>query len=302
MEERKSQQKGLLIMIAAALLLPVIDAISKVLTAYVSPGEIALVRFSLQGALLFPFAYRELKIPKLPLLATHFLRGILNAVASLCFIAAITQMPLADAIAIFFAEPLLLTLFSAVLLKEKIGIARITACLIGFAGALFIIGPSFTNFGATAILPFLTATFFALYLIVTRKQSKRGESVNAMQFYASMGATLFLLPITLLGDAFSLPLFELSWPTTEVALLFLGVGASSLISHQLLTIAFTKADANVLAPFQYLEIVSATILGWLLFGQFPGAQTLLGAGIIIASGMFIFYRESSYPLNKKGRS
>lgn len=281
--------RGVLIMAAAMLVLPAMDACAKLLSGIVSPGEVAFARLLLQSLMLLPFVYKEIQLS--PRLWTHFLRGSLIGLATLFFFSSLTAMPLADALAIFFVEPLILTLLSPFFLGEKIGIHRIGACVIGFAGALLIIGPSGEKFGLIALLPLATAVCFAFYLIVTRRQRFSGESAAQMQFYSGAGGALFLAPVLLVGDSFGVEGLALSWPDQQAMGILLLLGLVSTVAHLLVTLAFGMAEASTLAPIQYLEIVSATLLGWVIFGDFPTLMTWAGIAVIIASGLYVYHRE-----------
>lgn len=282
-------ERGMVLMIAAMLVVPSLDAIAKWLSATLSPGEVAWGRFFFQSLMLAPlivFARRPLGAHP----GLQALRGILIAVALLCFTAALQVMPLADCIAIFFVEPLALTVFSALFLGEPIGWRRLAAVGVGFAGALIVIRPSYEVFGIEAALPLATAVCFANYLVLTRRLVVDGDAL-ALQFTASVFATLTLTVALAFGAVAEVPVLEVTWPDAGELWLLVGLGAIATVSHLVIVIAFRMAPAGVLAPFQYLEIISATALGLILFGDFPDALTWTGVVIIVASGLYVFHRE-----------
>ncbi|WP_425450463.1 DMT family transporter [Virgifigura deserti] len=293
-------ETGILIMAAAMLMVPCMDAIAKTLAATVAPGQVAWARFFFQTIFLLPAVLTMRRksargqaaggqaVP--PRLDLHAARGGLIAVATLLFFWALKHLPMADAIAIFFVEPLILTLLSALLLGEPIGWRRLAAVAVGFGGALVIIRPSWQAFGWAAVLPLGSAFCFALYLILTRLLAKR-ESAAAMQFWAGLFGALVLSAALGIGAGAGIGVIEPVWPSLRDWGLMVGLGVLATVSHILVVFAFRRAPAGVLAPFQYIEIISATLLGLLVFGDFPDATTWAGVAIIIGSGLYVFHRE-----------
>lgn len=285
---------SILLMIAFALIAPGVDVFAKLAAQTVPPGEITFFRFAIQATILLPLViwrghHRGLTTRVVGL---HALRGALIAIAIVCFITAIRLMPLADAIAIFFVEPLILTLLGALVLGEPVGWRRVAACAAGFVGALIVVRPSFEDFGWVAALPLATALSFSAYLLLTRTLSQR-EDPFAMQAYAGFFAAVFIAIALWLGHGSGSPVFDPVWPDGRGFLLVACTGVLATFSHLLVVYAFRKAPASTLAPLQYLEIVTATILSYLVFGDFPDALKWLGIAIIVGSGLFVFWRENS---------
>lgn len=289
---RTATETGMLMMTVAMLLLPCIDAVAKSLAGIVPPAEIALARFLVQTLVLLPLVLKAGPFRSLAVFGVNAARGALIMMATLFFFWALQYLPLAEAIAIFFVEPLILTLLSPLLLKEPVGWRRLLAVFIGFGGALLIIRPTFQDTGWPALLPLGAALCFAFYLVLTRRLATGMDPV-LMQFQAGLGgaatATLLLLagwwsgwlPNVILPVA----------PDTRSILLLVLLGLIATGGHILVVHAFRRASASILAPFQYLEIISATLLGYLVFGDFPDATTWIGIAIIVGSGLFVFYRE-----------
>lgn len=279
-------------MVAFAMVAPSIDIFAKLATVDQPPGQVSLARFAVQAAILTPVVLVIGGFGRLTLrgIGLQALRGFLLAAATVCFITALQAMPVADAIAIFFVEPMFLTLLSAWLLGEKVGWRRLLACLAGFAGAVIVVRPSFQHLGWVATLPLGTALFFAFYLLLTR-MTARQENPFAMQAWAGIFGGTFVIAALWLGEGSASRIFDPEWPDRRGWLLLLGVGISATVSHSFLTFAFRHAPASVLAPLQYLEIVAATTFGYWVFGDFPDALKWLGIAIIVGSGLFIFWRE-----------
>jgi drug/metabolite transporter (DMT)-like permease len=287
--------RGLVIMAVAMTILPCMDAIAKYMSTFhaMSPGQVTFYRFFFQMVLTVPLlltvagagAFRA----KRPWM--NLLRGVLHAAATLLFFTAVKYMPLADVFAIYFVEPFMLTALSAVFLGEKVGWRRWLAIIIGFGGAMIVIQPSFALFGLTSLLPIACAFLFALYLFLNRAIGD-ADAPLTMQTLAGLGGTLFMGVVLLIGDRMGNVDFAMALPGSgfTLALLVL-LGALSAYGHLLVVRAFRLAPVSILAPFQYFEIISATILGFLLFGDFPTASKWLGVVIIVGSGLFIIWRE-----------
>lgn len=287
---RTTSENGMLFMILAMLVVPGMDALAKLLTDTLSPGVIALGRFFFQTLLLLPL----MLVLRRPLLTTrwrlHALRGALIALATLLIFWAFQYLPLANALAIFFVEPLLLTLLSALFLGEKVGVRRLTAVVVGLVGALIVIRPNWQAFGWATVLPLGTAFCFAGYLALTR-HAAAAEDALTMQFWVGIFGALFMLAALVLGTLLEIRILAVTLPVLADWVLLVGVGVIATVSHVLIAVAFRRTSASLLAPFQYLEIVSATLLGYLLFGDFPDALTWLGTVVIIGAGLYVFFRE-----------
>lgn len=283
---------GILLMTAFAIIAPVMDALAKLIGDAVGVGQIVAFRFGVQTFVLFPiaFCFGWLHRPDAAETLLHFVRGLLIMVATAFFFQAVRYMPIADAIAIFFVEPFILTLLGAWFLGEAIGLRRYIACAIGFCGALLVIQPSFAEVGAPALLPLGTAVCFAFYLILTRKMSQRMHPV-AMQVYSGMTAILIIGPLLWVFDGSNVGPLDPVWPQYREFWMLLGIGLIATVSHLCISFAFAFAPASVLAPIQYLEIVAATILGYFIFSDLPDLLTLLGVILIVGAGLFVFFRE-----------
>ncbi len=287
--------QGVALMAAAMLMLPCMDAIAKYMANYagMSPGQVTFYRFFFQilctVPLIFTAAGAAMLRPKRPWM--NLLRGAIHGAASLLFFAAVKYMPLADVFAIYFVEPFILTAMSAVFLGERVGWRRWLAIMVGFGGALIVIQPSFIVFGWTALLPVACAFLYSIYLFMNRALGN-ADSPLTMQTIAGFGGTLFMGAALLAGSSVGIADFAISLPPSLFTLALLVVlGALSGYAHMLVVRAFRMAPLSLLAPFQYFEIISATVLGYAIFGDFPTPSKWLGIAIIVASGLFIIWRE-----------
>lgn len=287
---------GLGLMILGSLFIPGLDAAAKLLTERhgLSAGEIGLLRFAMQTAMVLPVlvvseGWRGLKIrhPRL-----NLLRGVLLGVATFLFFTALKSMPLADATAIFFVEPMIVTLLSAVFLKEQVGWRRITAVLVGFLGALIVIRPNFLALGPVAVLPLMTAGCIAVYAVLSRRLSE-ANSPLAMHLYAGIGGMATLGAAVAIGSTMGVPELVLMIPAGWEAFgLIVLMGLFGTVCHLMFIHAYRLAPASVIAPFGYVEIVSAVFLGYALFGDFPDPWKWVGIAIIMASGLYVAWREN----------
>jgi S-adenosylmethionine uptake transporter len=283
---------GLTLMVISVLISPLIDIFAKLAIATVPSAEITAVRFLLQVVFILPIvlARRTLFDLTWRKSALHALRGGLLVLTMLSFITTLKVMEVADAIAIFFVEPIILTILGSIFLKETIGWRRYTACAVGFFGALLVIQPSMQEVGPIALLPIVAAFTLAVFLLITRMVAQN-EDPWSMQFHAGIWGGLFCLVLLALGEGTGSSVFDPVWPEGRAWLYLIGVGVTATISGVLGVYAYRAAPASVLAPLQYLEIVSATIFGWLVFGDLPDALKWLGIAIIIGSGLYIIWRE-----------
>lgn len=286
--------RGMALMAAAMLLAPGMDAIAKFLAAELSPFQVGFLRFLLQtgllgAVLLLSARKRSLEVPRAVLVRLAMAGAFMGLAIGFLFWS-LAFLPLANAIAIFFVEPLILTLFSALFLRETVGWHRLMAVAAGLVGAMIVIRPNWSLFGWVALLPLLAAAFYAAQLTVIRSIGARLDGLRLL-FYIGAFAALFLGLAVLAGGSAGLALLEWTPPRTALWGLVLTLGLISAVSHLMITIAFKLTQASVLAPFQYLEIISATILGYVVFGDLPDALTWLGTAIILAAGIYVFHRE-----------
>ena len=291
--EQRAVMRGLGLVLIARVLLPAQDAAAKLVSASVSVGQINWARFALQTLFTLPFlvAAQGLRGLMPNRVWPNAVRGALIVLSSGFFFAAIQAMPLADALAIFFVSPFILTILSAVVEKEHVGWRRRIAVGVGFLGALIVIRPSYSVFGAVALLPLLAAGIFAVYALMTRRFSAC-DSPLTMQFAAGLSGTVLMSLVLAAGFAFDLP--EIAPSPLDLAALavLLLMGVCGTAGHLLLVQAARHVPASLFAPFMYLEIVTATILGYFLFGDFPDFWKWVGIAVIVGSGAYVFWRES----------
>ena len=283
--------RAMVMMIVAMLALPGIDAIAKWLSGSISSGQVTWSRFFFQIILMAPLLMRTRGAWLTPALWLHAARGAMIAFATLFFFSGLAYLPMADAIAIFFIEPLLVTLLSALFFGEVLRWRRLSAISLGFIGALIIIRPTFSEVGLAAFYPVAAAFCFSFYIVLTRKLVTNEDPIR-LQFFAGIFGCLVMSLALAYGSASGVEILGASWPSTQEWQLLALLGVIATACHLLVTYAYRFASIGILAPFQYVEIIGATILGLIVFNDFPDAMTWLGIAIIVGSGMYVFHRES----------
>ena len=283
---------ALFLIVFAFLFLPTIDALAKLLGDGISAGQIAWCRFLIQTILMGPIFFWALRKHKAQKILLQFMRGVLIASTTVLIFASVKFMPLAEVIAIFFIEPLLVTMLSAIILGERLGWKRLAATTVGFFGALVVVQPNYELFGLLSFLPFLAALSFAFYMILTRKLSQV-ESAGVLQFNSGLSGLIFMSVMLATFSNFDIPMLEIKMPQEQEWILLILIGVIATLGHFILAFASKYIEANILAPFQYFEIVGATFLGFWLFGDFPAPIAWLGIITIVLSGIYVFKSETS---------
>lgn len=283
---------GAMLMIGFCICAPLLDVCAKLASEAIPVGQVTTARFFFQALIMLPIMWAmgfSFGFP-LRLLRNLAFRAVMLILSTYCFIAAIAIMPIADALAIAFVEPFILLIVGKYVFAETVGYRRLLACTTGFIGILLVIQPSFAAFGWVALFPLGTAVFFAFYMFVTRTLSRDLHAVQ-MQFHSSWIGTLICAPVLIWASGSGITSLDPVWPQGVFWLYLIGVGAGASLSHLLMSLALTYAPSSTLAPLHYLEIVSAVILGFLVFGDIPNQLAFTGMFIVVLSGLYIVYRE-----------
>lgn len=276
---------GIGMVIIAVLMFTGIDTSAKWLAlAGIPPFEIVFLRYVVhlvivlaiflptQGPGLFRSNNYKLEIIRAMVLLTS---TVLNFTA-------VKFLPLTVTGSIIFSMPLILTALSGPLLGEHVGWRRWVAILVGFLGVLIIIRPGGQEFHWAVFLSIACTISYAFYNILTRKLAGV-DSPYTQQIYSALVATLCITPF-----AFT----EWVWPSSVASwTAFFAMGVFAAVGHLLVTVAHRLAQASVLAPFVYPQIIFMTAASWLVFGQAPDIWIFIGAPIVIGSGLFIWLRE-----------
>lgn len=214
----------------------------------------------------------------------QILRSILIFGAGVTFWRALMFLPLADCVVIAFASPLLVTALSVPLLGERVGIHRWGAVIFGLFGVMFVIRPGMRIVHWASILPLIAALFYANFQITTRILGRIDNALTSL-FYTSVGG-LILSSIAVL--------FVWVSPSFEQWLILMLLGFLGAVGHYFMIKAFELAPVSLLAPFDYITLIWAMLLGFVLFGDLPDAWTIMGAIIISSSGLYLIKRERRF--------
>ncbi len=209
------------------------------------------------------------------------LRALALVAATVLFFQGLRTMPLADALAVYFIYPFLVTALAPLVLGERVGWRRWFAVGVGFCGTLLVVRPGLAEVNVGVVPVLIAAVAFALYNLLTRRLSGQADPWHTLAFQAAFG-TVVLAPFAV---------FQWSAPDGQALVLVAVMGIASVIAHWLLIRAYDFAPAAVLAPFSYVEIVSAAAYGYLVFGDFPDTWTWAGIAVIATSGAYIAVRE-----------
>jgi drug/metabolite transporter (DMT)-like permease len=218
-------------------------------------------------------------------------RSIAMLLSNLFYVMAIGRVPLATASAIGFTAPLIVTALSVPLLHESVGWRRWTAVLVGFVGTLMVVRPGTGLHDPAVLLILLSSLAYALYQIGTRWIAPSDNAATGNIFAALFGS---------LGMTLAMPFVFIPPHTVFDGLLFCSLGLLGGFGHYLVILAFQRGPAAVIAPLGYVELIGTTILGYLIFSNFPDLWTWIGAGVIIASGIYIAFRERKRRVSGRG--
>jgi drug/metabolite transporter (DMT)-like permease len=271
-------------MLSAMAILPFLDVAAKFLGQQKMPVlESVWARLFIGMIMTLPFVLkgRSLKNLKTDMPVMHGVRASLLIASTAFFFLALGYLPIADTLSIFFVQPLVVTLLSPLLLKEHVGLRRCVAVVIGFAGTLVIIRPGFQTLNPGVLLALLAGTASALYMILTRKIAGRSDPIVTM-FHTNMAGAIIM--------TIAVP-FVWVTPNPKQWMLLGVLAAVASLGHYLVVAAYRFAEASLLAPLAYAEMITAVVCGWWFFGDFPDRWTFTGVGILIACAVYISYRE-----------
>jgi drug/metabolite transporter (DMT)-like permease len=279
--EEEKRLRGVVLFACATVMFASLDATSKYLSNSFPIGFIAwcryTVHFVVMTALLAPRMGSALYRTGRP--AAQVLRGLSLVALTLLMIAAFQRMPLAEATAVIFASPLLVTLLAGPVLGERVDALRIVVALIGFGGVFLITGPS-SGLDPVGTACALTASVaYAGYQLGTRALSRTESPITLLYYTAVVGTVVLTCALPWLG----LP----PTPTPQELVLLLALGFFGATGHYLLNLAFQAAPASLLTPLIYVQLVWATGIGMVVFHQTPGVTALLGAAVVAGAGLVV---------------
>ena len=276
---------GIAYMVAATILFAASSAASKWLVATYPVGEVLFTRtaVSLITCALFILPRTGFAVFHTQRLSHHVMRSVSQGFSQTFLLIAFSLMPLAGAFDINFSSPLFATLVSALLLKEAVGLSRWAALLVGFCGVLIVTNPGADTFQIGALFALANAVLYGSVTAAVRGMTAT-ESAE----------TLTLYQLALLTAFFTL-LLPLGWvtPTPADAVWIVFNGASNAVGQYWWTRALHLAPASAVAPFYYLSLIWASILGFAVWGEIPTVPLIVGSAVVVASGLFLIWRESN---------
>jgi drug/metabolite transporter (DMT)-like permease len=280
------------LMVVAMLLFQGMDALVKWLVENDVP---AIQIIAVRSWIMLPGIFFVLLIAgKLSLLKTekpllHSVRGILTFLAPYLYFTALKSIPIADAAVIFFAATFILTAGSAIFFKEKVGVHRWSAVVIGFIGVIVAMNPQGGGDVWFYLMVLLATTIYAISFLIGKYLST-SDSIIGLVFWLQVG----------MGGTATL-LLPWVWVPLDMSLLIqiVEMTAVAMIAHYCITASFSKGDVSVIAPFEYTALIWAVLLGYVFWGDIPGTRVWIGATIIIASGIYVIHRESLKNLPEK---
>src|SRR5436309_3194219 len=279
---RSAALAGIGFMLMAVFLFALNSAAGKWLDAKYLVGEFMLIRSAFTLLLLSPFIWRagRAAFADIPKPGAQVLRVVLSAVEVAMFFWAVSYLPLADTTTFYLAGPIYVTALSVLLLSERVGWRRWTAVLIGFTGVVIALRPSSSSFTLPALIALVGSVTYALVLITTRALGQTNDIMLMTAYF--IGAV-----------AFGLATVPFGWvtPTGYDLLCLAGVGFSNIVAQFCVIRSLKRASASVVVPYQYTLILWSVVFGWLMFAELPDAYTIVGAAVIVAAGLYIFWRE-----------
>jgi drug/metabolite transporter (DMT)-like permease len=283
-DQRRQRLAGIGLMGGAVACFACLDAMAKYLGGHSDPLQVVAMRYisAFVLALIFsnPYSRPRLLVTNRP--GLQVVRGLMMLLTTIFNFFAFRYLQLDEALAIMFSTPFLVAILAGPILGEWVGWRRWLAIIVGFFGVLVVIRPGLGGIQWAALLSVASAIFYAGYAITTR-MVMRYESSETTLFYANLVGVLVMLPI--------LPLVWVAPPNAFDLMLLLGLGAFGSAGHFLLILAHHRAPASVLSPFMYTQLLWAVTFGYLVFGNVPSHWTLAGAAIVVASGLYLLYRE-----------
>lgn len=270
-------------MMLAAFALSANHSLVRVVTADLHPFEASALRFLWALPIMAPWLLRGRGV----VLRTrrhglHFATAILTVIMTASFFVALSRMPLAEATALNFTAPLFTTLIAAWLLKERVGLARWGATVVGFIGVLIILRPGFVDIPPVALLPTFGALLLAWWFIAVKRLSAT-ESTATITIYQTLWSALLLSLI-------AIPVWVTpSWETLGYSAAMGALGTTGIIFTSR---AFSLAEASIVAPLDYVRLPFIAVVAYLAFGEVPDGMSILGALVITASAIFIVRRAA----------
>ena len=270
--------------ISGWLLLPFMDGIAKYLSSEMHFIQVVWGRYFFMAffsiLVTFIFFKKHFSFPKG--IQIQILRSFFLFFSTVFFFYAISVISLAEALTLAFISPIIATILSFLILKEKVGPRRWIAVIVGFIGVLFVVRPGFNEINIATFAAVGAGVCYAFYVISTRKLSSIDSPFMTLIFTGLTGALVISILVP----------FFWTWLSLSQWLLLISLAAVGTLAHFLLILSLSLAEASKLAPLAYSEIIMNVIIGYYFFGDFPNQWIWIGLTIIVASGVYISLREA----------
>ncbi|MEP3246121.1 MAG: DMT family transporter [Sneathiella sp.] len=283
MPSAPSSYRGIFLYCTAIFLFVCMDSIVKYAAKIYDPIQVVWARyfFHMLLMILFLAPSQGMALVRTSNLKLQIFRSMLLLGATICFFTALKYVPLADAGAMGSTSPLFVTVLSVFILGEKVSFRRWTAVCIGFVGALIILRPGMSVVHPAMFLVVGMSVFYASYQIATRKLAGVDTSITTLFYTALVGAIVMSIATP----------FVWTMPDLEGWLILAVIGLIGGVSHFIIIKALSFTSASTAAPFSYTQLIWTALSGYVFFGDLPDNFTILGAAVIVASGLYILYRE-----------
>lgn len=296
----QNERAGLLWVLAGFCTLSIGDAIVKGMAGMWPPMAMAATRYVVGSAgLALMLGSREgWQAVRLPRQGMQWVRGVAISVSAVGMFMAVWIMPLADATTIFFIQPIITAVLATIFLREPARRSTWLATLAAFIGVVIVLRPNFQEVGWGVLFPLMGACGMAVTIIANRAVVG-SASILAMQFYMSVTAMIVLGIAAVAGHFTGLPVFAMHWPEWSVLARCAFIGISATFAQWFIYMGTVKAGAGTVAPMTYGQLLMAVTLGWLFFGDLPDLFAVLGAVIIIGSGLYLWHDSRTRKLGPR---
>ena len=288
---QQSDRAGLLFALAGFCTLTIGDSIVKGIDGAWAPTAIAAWRYALGAVGLTTLLVMKqgwAPLRNIPRPGMQWLRGAGVAIATICFFAGVWLMPLTEVVALAFTQPMITAILAAIFLREKLRWQTVAATLVAFVGVIIVLRPNFAEIGLGALLPLGAAFGMAILVTANRAVAGRGSAL-AMQAYVAIFATVILLVAMVIGHLSGMAELQVEWPVWHITARVAVIAVTASAAHWLIYLGTERAGAATVAPMTYGQLIAASLLGYLFFDELPDLTAMLGAILIILSGLWLWY-------------
>ncbi len=286
---KDAKHRGILFALVAMMLFSGMAAIAKHFSQTYSPYQIAFFRFFFALFTLFPLIVRSggWDIFKTKRFAGHVWRSIVGMSSLVCYFYSLHHLPLADAVAVSFTNPIFITLLSMIFLKEKVGRNRWIAIVLGFIGVVIIARPDGLTLNIGVFYGLASSLFYALAMISLRSLGGTEKVITTTTYFTILASCMLSVPAAVHWIA----------PSFIDLMMFILCGLLAGIGQLLLTSAYQNAPPSIISPFNYSSILWATMIGFIAWGHIPAPHVWIGTSIVIATGIYILRQQHPVPNN-----